>query len=67
MKSSHIIFLFILLSVMPLYGKTDTETARKLGKLEQGKVTRNNHNGSPYETKSPITTEDKWSFTPSEH
>ena len=52
---------------MPLYGKTDTETARKLGKLEQGKVTRNNHNGSPNETKSPITTEDKWSFTPSEH
>lgn len=29
MKSSHIIFLFILLSVMPLYGKTDTETAQQ--------------------------------------
>ena len=46
---------------------SEQETARKLGKLEQGKVTRNNHNGSPNETKSPITTEDKWSFTPSEH
>ena len=41
-------------------------TAIKLGKIRKGEVTRNNHNGSLYETLSPISTEDKWSFTPSE-
>ena len=45
---------------------SEQETAQKLGKLKPGEVTRNNHNGSAYETTSPISTEPKWSFTPSE-
>ena len=44
---------------------SEQETAQKLGKLKPGEVTRNNHNGSAYETTSPISTESKWSFTPS--
>ncbi|MBR4547219.1 MAG: RHS repeat-associated core domain-containing protein [Paludibacteraceae bacterium] len=45
---------------------SEQETAQKLGKLKPGEVTRNNHNGSAYETTSPISTESKWSCTPSE-
>ena len=44
---------------------SEQETARKLGKLNTTGVTRNNHKGSLYETTSPTTTEDKWSYTPS--
>jgi hypothetical protein len=46
---------------------SEQETARKLGKLNTTEVTRNNHNGSLYETTSPTTTEDKWSCTPSNY
>ena len=44
---------------------SEQETAQKLGKLKPGEVTRNNHEGSLYETTSPISTEPKWSCTPS--
>ncbi len=44
---------------------SEQETAQKLGKLKPGEVTRDNHGGSPYETTSPISTEPKWSCTPS--
>ena len=44
---------------------SEQKTAQKLHKLKTGEFTRNNHNGSIYETTSPITTEDKWVFTPS--
>ena len=46
---------------------SEQETARKLGKLEPGEVTRNNHNGTAYETTSPTSTEPKWSCTPQEN
>ena len=45
---------------------SEQKTAQKLGKLRSGEVTRNNHNGSLYETTSPTTTEDNWSCTPSD-
>lgn len=37
---------------------------KKLGKLKGEEVTRTNHNGSTYETVSPISTEDKYSVKP---
>ena len=36
---------------------TETETARKLGKIEQGEQTRYNHNGNIYHVDSPISSD----------
>jgi hypothetical protein len=38
---------------------SEQETARKIGKIKDDEVTRTNHNGSPYETVSPISNEDE--------
>ena len=43
---------------------SEQSTAKKLGRLKEGEVTRNNHNGSTYETISPISTEDKFYIKP---
>ena len=43
---------------------SEQNTARKLGKLKKNEVTRTNHNGSPYETNSPISNEDKNYYVP---
>ncbi len=38
---------------------SEQETAKKLGEVEEGQVTRKDHFGTPYETKGPTTTEGK--------
>ena len=41
---------------------SEQNTARKHGEIEEGEVTRQNHNGIPYETVSPTSTERKSHF-----
>jgi len=38
---------------------SEQETARKLGEIKEGETTRTDHEGTPYETKGPTTTEEK--------
>ena len=36
---------------------SEQETAKKLGEIKEGEVTRTDHGGNGYETKGPTTTE----------
>lgn len=38
---------------------TEQDTAKKLGEIKEGEVTRTDHGGNGYETKGPTTTEEK--------
>jgi uncharacterized protein RhaS with RHS repeats len=42
---------------------SEQETAKKNGEIKEGEVTRKDHQGTPWETKSPITTKGKYEVT----
>jgi hypothetical protein len=41
---------------------SEQETAKKLGEIKEGEVTRTDHEGTGYETKGPTTTEWKYEY-----
>jgi RHS repeat-associated protein len=43
---------------------SEQETSKKLGEIKEGEVTRTNHNGTPYRTTGPTSTEPKLVVTP---